>query len=82
LIQKENIAHRLHPCVPELASAVRRSGGRALVVGGFVRDALLGRKSSDCDVECFGIDGENLLRVLGEKFELDLGGASFGVIKL
>ncbi len=82
MIQKENIAHCLHPCVPELASAVRRSGGRALVVGGFVRDALLGRKSSDCDVECFGIDGENLLRVLGEKFELDLVGASFGVIKL
>ena len=61
---------------------MRNAGGRAFLVGGCVRDVLLGGASSDCDIECFGIGGEALLRVLGEKFELDLVGASFGVVKL
>lgn len=66
----------------EVACAVREAGGRALLVGGCVRDSLLGRSGSDLDIECFGIGGEDLLRVLGGKFELDLVGASFGVVKL
>lgn len=65
-----------------LAEAVRRAGGRALLVGGCVRDALLGRRPGDFDVECYGLGGEELLRVLAERFELDLVGESFGVVKL
>ena len=65
-----------------VAETVRSSGGRALLVGGCVRDALLGRKPGDFDFECFGVSGEKLIAILGEKFELDLVGASFGVIKL
>lgn len=68
--------------VAEIARSVREAGGRALLVGGCVRDALLGRKPGDFDVECFGLDGERLMRVLGRKFELDLVGESFGVVKL
>ena len=65
-----------------VAELVRKAGGRALMVGGCVRDRLLGRAPSDLDVECFGISAEDLRRVLAERFELDLVGASFGVIKL
>ena len=48
--------------VPEkvlrLARAVREAGGRALLVGGCVRDALMGRASKDWDVEVYGVAPE------------------------
>ena len=70
-----------------VAELVREAGGRALLVGGCVRDALLSRgtagaESADYDIECFGISPERLRDVLSTRFELDLVGASFGIIKL
>ena len=70
------------PEVQVVAELVKRAGGRALLVGGCVRDDLLGRAPKDFDIECFGISAQDLRRVLGERFELDLVGASFGVLKL
>ena len=61
---------------------MKRAGGRALLVGGCVRDELLGRPPKDFDIECFGISAADLQTALAEKFELDLVGISFGVIKL
>ena len=68
--------------VRTVAELVKRAGGRALLVGGCVRDELLGLEPKDFDVECFGISGQDLQRALSERFELDLVGISFGVIKL
>jgi len=66
-----------------VAEMVREAGGRALLVGGCVRDELrCGAASADCDVECFGIAPDRLQAVLASHFKLDLVGASFGVIKL
>ena len=65
-----------------VAELVKKAGGRALLVGGCVRDELLGLSPKDFDIECFGISGDDLQRVLRERFELDLVGISFGVIKL
>lgn len=65
-----------------VAELVKKAGGRALLVGGCVRDELLGLSPKDFDIECFGISGEGLQTVLRERFELDLVGLSFGVIKL
>ena len=65
-----------------VAELVKRAGGRALLVGGCVRDELLGREPKDFDIECFGISAAALQAALAEKFELDLVGISFGVIKL
>ena len=70
------------PEVKVVAELVQKAGGRALLVGGCVRDALLGREPKDFDIECFGISGADLQRILSEKFALDLVGLSFGVIKL
>ena len=39
-----------------IAKAVREAGGRALVVGGWVRDRLLGRSSKDVDFEVYGLE--------------------------
>lgn len=68
--------------VMAVADSVRQSGGRALLVGGCVRDKILGHSPKDFDIECFGLSAPELQRLLGSKFELDLVGASFGVIKI
>ena len=68
--------------VRTVAEIVKRAGGRALLVGGCVRDSLLGRIPKDFDIECFGVSAADLQSKLAEKFELDLVGVSFGVIKL
>jgi tRNA nucleotidyltransferase (CCA-adding enzyme) len=61
--------------------AVRRVG-RPRVVGGCVRDWLLGEEPKDFDVEVPGVDFETLLRVLSPFGATDVVGRSFGVIKL
>ena len=44
--------------------AVQAAGGRALVVGGWVRDRLLQRASKDVDIEVFGVPGDRLHALL------------------
>jgi tRNA nucleotidyltransferase (CCA-adding enzyme) len=61
--------------------AVRRVG-RPRVVGGCVRDWLLGLEPKDFDVEVPGVDFETLQRVLAPFGATDVVGRSFGVIKL
>jgi tRNA nucleotidyltransferase (CCA-adding enzyme) len=68
--------------VVEIAQAVRRRGGRALVVGGWVRDRLLGRTSKDLDVEVFGIPAAELPALLSQFGKVEPIGQSFPVYKL
>ena len=65
-----------------VCEAVRAAGGRALLVGGCVRDCLLGLPATDLDVEVYGIPPARLLEILSERFAIDLVGRAFGVIKL
>jgi tRNA nucleotidyltransferase (CCA-adding enzyme) len=65
-----------------IAAAARDAGGRALCVGGFVRDTLLGRPSKDLDVEVFGIPQEQLLALLQSLGKVVPAGAAFAVYKL
>ena len=39
-----------------LASAIKESGGRALLVGGCVRDQLMRLEPSDWDLEIYGVE--------------------------
>ena len=65
-----------------LAAAVGHAGGRALCVGGFVRDRLLGRASKDLDVEVFGIPQDALLPLLKSLGRVEPVGQAFPVYKL
>ncbi len=65
-----------------IAGDVARRGGRALVVGGFVRDRLLGRTSKDLDLEVFGIAQDDLLPILARFGRVETVGQSFPVYKL
>jgi tRNA nucleotidyltransferase (CCA-adding enzyme) len=55
---------------------------QAFIVGGWVRDALLGRAGKDIDVEVFGVTCEQLAGALARWGRIDLVGRSFGVVKL
>ena len=66
----------------DIARAVEAQGGRALFVGGWVRDRLLGRPSKDVDVEVYGI-GPDRLRPLLQRFgPVHTVGESFTVYKV
>jgi hypothetical protein len=57
---------------------------RALLVGGYVRDALLDRETTDADVEVFGVPVERLETLLLALFpgRVNTVGRSFGVFKV
>jgi tRNA nucleotidyltransferase (CCA-adding enzyme) len=71
-----------HERAVEIATAVRIAGGRALIVGGWVRDRLLGHESPDVDIEVFGIPGDRLRSVLETFGRVEAVGESFQVFKL
>jgi tRNA nucleotidyltransferase (CCA-adding enzyme) len=54
---------------------------RAYLVGGCVRDSLLGIAHKDFDLEVYGVGYETLERALSAHGRVDLVGKSFGVIK-
>jgi tRNA nucleotidyltransferase (CCA-adding enzyme) len=54
---------------------------QAYLVGGCVRDSLLGITPKDFDFEVYGVDYETLARQLSAHGRVDLVGKSFGVIK-
>ncbi len=73
---------RLEEALDLLCRVVNREGGRAWVVGGAVRDAVLGLSVSDLDVEVHEVPAERLEAVLADHFTIDTVGRAFGVIKL
>ena len=74
---------RLLAAVRDIAALVKNAGGRALMVGGSVRDLLLGvREVKDVDLEVFGVQPDDLQRILGERYPFDPCGVSFGVLKI
>lgn len=64
-----------------MLESIRRIGQPRLVGGG-VRDWLLGHESKDLDIEVAGVDFENLHRALAKFGATDVVGRSFGVIKV
>jgi tRNA nucleotidyltransferase (CCA-adding enzyme) len=65
-----------------LARRVREEGGRAMLVGGCVRDGIRGVPVKDWDLEVYGIEPEPLEQVLGEFGKVNTVGAVFTVFKL
>ena len=76
------VGAELRAAVVELATLARSAGGRALMVGGSVRDMMLGIAPKDIDIEVFGIAPDRLKSLVGSRFAFDECGASFGVLKL
>ena len=66
----------------EICRAVREAGGRALIVGGWVRDRLMGHPSKDVDIEVFGVPAEQLRDRLASFGSVNTVGESFTVYKV
>ncbi|MBI3402889.1 MAG: hypothetical protein HY048_15855 [Acidobacteria bacterium] len=65
-----------------IATAVRDAGGCALVVGGWVRDRLMGVESKNIDLEVFGIAPDELRALLDAHGKVEAVGESFQVYKI
>lgn len=73
-----------HPRVLDLCRAVQAAGGRAYLVGGLVRDRLLGNGEGarDHDLEVYGIDGAALRKILERFGRVNAVGEAFTVYKI
>ena len=65
-----------------IARLASNDGGRALIVGGWVRDRLLARPNKDVDVEVFGIPADRLKALLEMIGPVNTVGESFTVYKV
>ena len=61
---------------------VRQAGGRAWLVGGSVRDLVLGQQPHDLDIEVFGLAPGTLHTLLNDEFSVQFVGKAFGIFKL
>lgn len=80
--QRAPVVWNPEPVLLEIARDIDVAGGRALVVGGWVRDRLLGRVSTEVDVEVFGLDLPALEQVLARQGPVITVGRSFGVLRV
>jgi tRNA nucleotidyltransferase (CCA-adding enzyme) len=63
-------------------AALHAAGGRPRLVGGSVRDWLMGITPKDFDIEVYGMDYERMGRALAAFGPTDIVGRSFGVLKV
>ena len=68
--------------VLNIAQVVRAEGGRALLVGGCVRDELMGQQPKDWDLEIYGIEPARLREILDQVGSVNVVGEAFTVYKL
>lgn len=86
----ESIAARLERNVVSISRSVREAGGKAYLVGGWVRDLGLLRERGDpglppadnYDLEVFGLTAERLVPILERFGVVHLVGESFAVYKV
>ena len=65
-----------------IARRIHDAGGRALIVGGWVRDRLMERTCKDLDVEVYGIPADRLKSLLAAFGNVNTVGESFTVYKV
>ncbi|HLU69979.1 MAG TPA: HD domain-containing protein [Fibrobacteria bacterium] len=74
------------PLLPQplltIAADVNAAGGQAYLVGGWVRDYLMGSPSGDYDIEVYGLALDPLLAILKKHGKPNLVGKAFGVITM
>jgi len=72
----------LHPLAIQLCQAAKDADGRGFLVGGSVRDRLLGREAKDLDLEVYGIEADALKKLLSVFGKVHLVGQHFAVLHL
>ncbi|NNJ83911.1 MAG: HD domain-containing protein [Gammaproteobacteria bacterium] len=72
----------IQPIVQTIARSIASAGGRAIIVGGWVRDYLLGIEAKDIDMEVHGLPLPRLEAVLGTFGGVITIGRAFGVLRV
>jgi len=65
-----------------LAKQVAKVGGRALLVGGVVRDAILGVVPGDVDMEVYGLEADRLEALASQLAPVKAVGKGFAILKV
>lgn len=68
--------------LPKIIQAIAHAGGIPYVVGGAVRDLLLGKSIKDLDIEVHGISLDRLEQALKEFGVVNLVGKAYGVLRV
>jgi putative nucleotidyltransferase with HDIG domain len=68
--------------VVKLAQIIKANGGRAMLVGGCVRDELMNVEHKDWDLEVYGVEPKKLREILDSFGRVDAVGEAFTVYKL
>jgi tRNA nucleotidyltransferase (CCA-adding enzyme) len=82
--QNTEILHQLldgDPAARTASDALTEAGGRVFIVGGAVRDAVLGAQPKDIDLMCAGLTDEQIEAALAPLGKLDFTGKAFGVFR-
>ena len=74
--------HVIDARVQAIAEDLAEADGRAVIVGGWVRDRLLGIESKDIDIEVYGLALDALKQVLSRHGTVIEVGRAFGVLKV
>ncbi len=68
--------------ITKLAKTIEQNGGRAMLVGGCVRDELMNAEPKDFDVEVYGVEPQKLKEILESFGKVETVGEAFTVYKL
>ncbi len=66
----------------EIAQKVKEAGGKAYFVGGFVRDRMMNKESTDIDIEVHGVEGGVVFDILSTFGTVLTYGKSFGIFSV
>ena len=68
--------------VIDIVRAIKEAGGRALLVGGSVRDMALGATSKDFDIEIYNLPAEEVEQIAKKIGKVSDVGKAFGILKI
>jgi len=71
-----------YPPLLSIVQEIDAQGGRALLVGGGVRDLLLAKEVKDLDIEVYGLSLEKVEKIMQKFGTVSQIGKSFGVLRL
>lgn len=74
------IPQKFEPILSDICARIGGANGRVFLVGGCVRDLILGQNPGDLDLEIFGIGAKKLESLFGEALEFT--GKKYGIYRL
>ena len=79
---RKKLPKKLGSLLQDIALLIHENGGHSLLVGGSVRDLILGQAPHELDMEVRGFNTDHLAQLLLPKYAAEQVGKSFGVLKL